>query len=173
MNRFALTLILTLTASAASADLRPPPRHLQAVADPSMIVMDRGAKLEVFPTKRATTRMDSARRTLVHDVTMASQDAPIGPTELGVVFNHAMQQQGYITGEISFKVKSGRPFSGSAALYPNLKKIISPSTYVVNARTPDEFIKVLKRLQARTDLEWVEPTVTYGATSASAKPAGP
>jgi hypothetical protein len=29
------------------------------------------------------------------------------------------------------------------------------AVYIVNARTPAEFVKLLKRLQARTDLEWV------------------
>ena len=32
----------------------------------------------------------------------------------------------------------------------------------MNTRTPAEFMAVLKRLQARSDLEWVEPTVIYG-----------
>jgi len=48
-------------------------------------------------------------------------------------------------------------------LYPGLKKITNPEVYVVNARTPAEFMAVLKRLQARGDLEWVEPTVIYGS----------
>jgi hypothetical protein len=29
-----------------------------------------------------------------------------------------------------------------------------PEVYVVNARTPAEFMAVLKRLQGRSDLEW-------------------
>ncbi len=86
----------------------------------------------------------------------------VGPGQLGVVFNHAMQQQGYITGEISFQVKGGRPFSGNPSLYPGLKQITTPAVYVVNARTPAEFVRLVKRLQARADLDWVEPTVTYG-----------
>lgn len=67
----------------------------------------------------------------------------------------------------------GGTFTGNATLYPRLKQIVKPGVYVVNARTPAELVKLLMRLQARTDLEWVEPTVTYGPTSSPAKPAAP
>lgn len=162
MNRIMLSLAFVLLVGPVHAQLQPPTRLLQPITDPSMIVMDRGAKLEVFPTKRATPYLDSSGRRVMHHVSRASATAPFGPQQLGVVFNHAMQAQGYITGEIAFKVKGGKAFSGSTALYPGLKKITNPAVYVVNARTPAEFISVLKRLQARPDLEWVEPTVNYG-----------
>jgi hypothetical protein len=135
-----------------------------------MVVIDRGAKLEVLPSKRATQTADSSGVRVVHRVTASSTSAPIGPDQLGVVYNHAMQQQGYITGEIAFKVKNGHVFSGSSASYPRLKQLTKSAVYIVNARTPAEFIKVLKRLQARSDLEWVEPTVTYGVESAPVSP---
>jgi len=163
MERVIFAVILALAGNVALADLRPPQRTLQPITDPTMVVMDRGSKLEIFPAERATPSLDSSGRTVIHHVTVASASTPIGPHQLGVVFNHAMQQQGYITGEIAFKVKDGHTFSGSPALYPGLKEITKPAVYVVNARTPAEFIKVLKRLQARSDLEWVEPTVIYGA----------
>lgn len=166
MNRLTLTLAFALLATnTAVGDLHAPARTLQPVTDPSMVVVDRGSKLEIFPTKRASPVIDPATRAVIHHVTaVASSSTPIGPFQLGVVFNHALQQQGYITGEIAFKVKSGRGFSGSASLYPGLKLIVTPAVYVVYARTPAEFIAVLKRLQARSDLDWVEPTVTYGPT---------
>ena len=162
MNRFIMALVISLAASTALADLRPPPRTLQPISDPAMVVMDRGAKLEVLPTKRATQTVDSTGVKVVHRVTAASASTPIGPSQLGVVYNHAMQAQGYITGEIAFQVKGGHPFTGPSTLYPGLKQIKAHGVYVVNARTPGEFIKVLKRLQARSDMEWVEPTVEYG-----------
>ncbi len=170
MNRLLIALISVLMTGTAVAELPPPQRTLQPVTDPSMVVMDRGAKLEVFPTKRAIATADSSGAGVVHHVISASASAPIGPHQLGVVFNHAMQQHGYITGEIAFKVKDGRPFSGSLTSYPGLKQITKPAVYVVNARTPGEFIKILKRLQARSDLEWVEPTVTYGLKLAPVSP---
>ena len=164
MNRFIISLVLSLAVGPACAALQPPTRTLHPVTDASMVVTDRGAKLEVFPNKRAMPQADATGRVTVHRVVAASARSMIGPTQLGVVFNHAMQEQGYISGEIAFQMKSGLKLSGlSAALYPGLKKITNPEVYVVNARTPAEFIAVLKRLQARNDLAWVEPTVTYGS----------
>ena len=164
MNRLILTVICALAVvGPVRADLQAPTRILQPVTDPLMVLIDRGAKLEVLPMKRATVHADGAGRAVVHHVAPASADASIGPHQLGVVFNHALQQQGYISGEIAFKMKAGHSATTlSHSLYPGLEKITNPDVYVVNARTPAEFMTILKRLQGRSDLEWVEPTVTYG-----------
>lgn len=163
MNKIIIAMALGILAFPAAAELTAPARTLAPVNDPTMVVMDRGAKLEVLPTRRVVTTTDRNGRAVANSVTTAGANSPIGAKNLGVVFNHAMQQQGYISGEIAFQMKPGLKLAGfSAALYPGLKKITTPEVYVVNARTPSEFIAVLKRLQARNDLEWVEPTVTYG-----------
>jgi hypothetical protein len=168
MNRFLILLVLAMGIGPVWAGLPPPTRTLQPVTDPSMVVMDRGAKLEIFPTQRAVSQSDSNGREIVHRVVIASADSAISSLQLGVVFNHAMQQQGYISGEIAFKMKAGLKLSGfRSSFYPGLKKITNPEVYVVNARTPAEFMSVLKRLQARGDLEWVEPTVIYGPSKTS------
>jgi hypothetical protein len=164
MDRCIVVLVLALAFGSVHAELRPPARNIRAVTDSSMIVMDRGARLEVFPAKRAMLRAEVTGQSAAHQVVSASASSPIGPTQLGVVFNHATQQQGYITGEIAFKMKAGHTADGlSPSQYPGLTRITEPAVYVVKARTPAEFVKLTKRLQARTDVEWVEPTVTYGA----------
>ena len=167
MKRSLLLLIAALLVTGpALADLRPPERTLQPVTDPSMVVLDRGAKLEVLATERATATVDSSGLRVLQHRIVASTGAAIGPNQLGVVFNHAMQARGYITGEITFKAKSGQIFTTqNPQLYPGLKVIVAPSVYAVTTRTPAEFIRVLKRLQARPDIEWVEPTVTYETTA--------
>jgi hypothetical protein len=163
MNRLIASVILLLAMAESHAQLQPPARTIQSVANPANVIMDRGAKLEIFPTQRAVPQSDSVGREVIHRVMTASAESAIGPLQLGVVFNHAMQQQGYISGEIAFKMKAGLKLSGfSASSYPGLKKITSPEVYVVKTRTPAEFMAVLKRLQGRDDLEWVEPTVIYG-----------
>jgi hypothetical protein len=163
MNRLLLSIALVFLVCPAYADLTAPVRMVAPITDPTMVVVDRGAKLELFPMKRAVPTTDSAGRAVMHHVVRASADAAIGPHQLGVVFNHSMQQQGYISGEIVFKIKVGHTAdSFSSSLFPGLKKITNPEVYVVNARTPAEFLKVFKRLQARSDLEWVEPSVIYG-----------
>ena len=168
MNRFIISIFFALVVGSVHAELQPPGRTIQPVTDASMVVMDRGAKLEIFPTKRATAAFDSSGRIVAQHVTAASANSTIGPHRLGVVFNHALQQRGYITGEIAFKMKVGQTaIDFEPTLYPGLKKITSPEVYVVNTRTPAEFMRVMKRLQARQDLEWVEPTVTYAPTESA------
>ena len=163
MMRYAYPLIFLIIAFPIGAQIQSSPHKLQVVADPAMLVLDRGARLEVIPAKRAIPKHQGSGRLVVHKVINASPGDGIGAARLGVVFNHAMQQQGYISGEITFKLKAGTSAAGIRAVgYPGLKKITSPEVYVVNARNPAEFIRVLKELQARADLEWVEPTVVYG-----------
>ncbi len=164
MRSLALCLMFLLATGSALAQLQVPPRSGQRVADPAMVVVDRGTTLEVLATKRATPRTDVSGRVVSHHVVTASATSPIGSRQLGVVFNHSMQQQGFISGEISFKLKEGYTADLlSPAQYPGLKRIAEPAVYVVNARTPLEFIQVLKRLQARPEVEWVEPVVSYTA----------
>jgi hypothetical protein len=162
MNRFTVALILFVAVGRAHAELVPPPHTVQPVADPSMVVMDRGAKLEVLATKRATPEADGSGRIVAHHLAEAKPSDTISAHRLGVVFNHALQQQGYITGEIVFKMKAGHEATAlPASLYPGLQKVTDPQVYAVTARSATEFLALVKRLQARADLEWVEPTVTY------------
>lgn len=166
MKRLILSLSMLLATAIAVAQLRAPERVLAQVIDPSMVVVDRGSKLEVLAMKRAVPQPDATGRVVMYQVNAATAD-PISPLHMGVVFNHAMQQQGYITGEITIKLKLGHSVAAlKSAQYPGLKRITNPEVYVVDARTPIEFLKLLKSLQARSDLEWVEPTVIYGPAAA-------
>jgi hypothetical protein len=168
MQRLIIFLFLAVAASPLYAQLKPPARAIAPVGDPSMVVMDRGAKLEILPSKRAIPQMDASGHVVAHDIKSANSNAAMGPQQLGVVFDHARQEQGYITGEIAFKLKAGHNVSGfDRSLYPGLQKVTNPEVYVVTARTPSEFLSVLRRLQARKDLEWVEPTITYGPAAHS------
>ena len=166
MYRPVVFIILALVSSVSSAQLQPLPRVIQNVSDPSMVIDDRGTKLEVLPTTRAVQQAASPGKEVVRSVFAASQSSPISLQQLGVVFNHAMQVQGYITGEIAFKMKDGVQATDrlDAASYPGLAKLTNPNVYLVVARTPTEFVELVKRLQSRTDMEWVEPIVTYGGS---------
>ena len=157
-------VMLTLVCSSGFAQLQPTPRVVQKVPDPSMMIDDRGSKLEVLPTMRAVQQLSTSGKQVVHSVFPASESEPISPQRLGMVFNHAMQVQGYITGEIAFKMKDGLQATDrlDTASYPGLAKLTTPNIYLVVARTPSEFVELVKRLQGRPDMEWVEPMVTYG-----------
>jgi len=164
MYRIAIFIILAVAGTASYAQLQATPRVIQTVSDPRMVIDDRGAKLEVLPTRRAAQQMASSGKQVVHSVFAASQSEPISPQQLGVVFNYAMQVQGYITGEIAFKMKDGVQATDrlDPASYPGLAKLTNPNVYLVAARTPSEFVELVRRLQGRNDMEWVEPMVTYG-----------
>src|SRR5215467_15349019 len=162
-----LFLGLTLVATASVAHIAPP-HPVTPVANPTMVIDDRGSLLEVLATQRAVPQVSAPGRQVVHAVAPASPMAPIGPRELGVVFNHAKQVQGYITGEIAFKMKDGVPPAGfDAASYPGFAKRAGPDVYLVVAGTPGEYVRLVKRLQTRSDLEWVEPVVIYGPSQAA------
>ncbi|MGH8228133.1 MAG: hypothetical protein ACREU3_09575 [Steroidobacteraceae bacterium] len=165
MPRLVLAMLTVLAANAALAQLKAPTRELSPVANQAMTINDRGAQLEVLPTQRAIPQVDPTRRRTIHRLVRASASSPIGPATLGVVYNHAMQEAGVITGEITFQVKGGHAFSGSPAQYPGLRLITRPAVYAVYARTPAEFIQLMRTLKGRSDLAWVEPTVIYGSLS--------
>src|SRR4051812_45132572 len=99
-RRFSL-VALGITACGCVAQLRPIPRTFRSVENPSLVIDDRGSRLEVFPTKRAKLEISRSGRTVYH-VLPRDASAPISPKELGVVFNHAMQVEGYINGEVAF-----------------------------------------------------------------------
>ena len=164
MCRLFVFSLCALVSAAGYAQLHPTPRVIQKISDLTMVIDDRGAKLEVIPTSRAVQTMASSGKQIIHSVFPASESAPISPRQLGVVFNHAMQVQGYITGEIALKMKNGTQATEvlDPASYPGLVKLTNPNVYLVVARTPGEFVDLVKRLQGRADMEWVEPVVTYG-----------
>jgi hypothetical protein len=162
MNRVVISAFLLFAASGAEAQLQIPPQTARPVADASMVIMDRGSQLEILPTSRAVPKDQSNGGVSRHRVVRMAVNAPINAAQLGVVFNHAMQQEGYFTGEIAFKMKAGEG-TANLGLQRSLKKLGSSDAYVTRARTPKEFISLLKSLQNRSDLEWVEPTIIYGA----------
>ena len=164
MYRLAISALIFLINTACLAQIKPTPRMMKDVADENMVINDRGSKLELLPTLRATEELSASKERKIRSVFKTSQSAPINAKQLGVVFNHAMQVQGYITGEISFKLKDTLQAVDwpDKSSYPGLAKLTGPNTYLVVARTPSEFVKLTKQLQARTDMEWVEPIVNYG-----------
>src|SRR5262249_54296755 len=98
----ALVAALALQAAPSFAQLPAPSQSSQQVRDPAMVVVDRGQKLEMFATLRASPEVMSGGRVVAHRVNVARADAPFGPKALGVVYNHTLQVQGFLTGEVTF-----------------------------------------------------------------------
>ena len=164
MYRFAIFVTFMVTAYGCIGQIQPRVRALQQVADSNMVINDRGSQLEVLPTKRAAPTVSKKSNRMVYQVATTNASAAVSPKQLGVVFNHAMQLQGYINGEIVFRFKDDLrlPSNFDVDSYPNFAKLTEPNVYLVVARSPIEFVQLVKRLQERTDVEWVEPMVIYG-----------
>lgn len=167
-----ITLGLLGCTPPTDAQIVPYVRAKPAVADATQVFEDRGQRLEIFPTLRATPAVVPGKPAVQHKVAVAGENMPIGPGNLGVVFNHALQVQGYLTGEIAFKPKGeGPPVGFDASSYPGLSKLSNPNTWVVVASTPGEFLALFNRLKARGDLDWVEAVVVYGSAPHRVPPA--
>ena len=163
MNRPTLLMLLLVVHGTCFAQVQIPAVVAQEVTDPSLVIKDRGSKLEVLANKRATARKVSSGKSVLA-VYAASKSQAINPQQLGVVFNHSLNLEAYITGQIAFKMKGELQADGDfdPLSYPGLTKLTNPNVYLVVASTPSEFVALVSRLKARTDLEWVEPIVTYG-----------
>ena len=170
MRRLVLVFALTFACGAGPARAQMPiaPRMVQPVVDPTMIVEDRGQKLEIFPTVRASPELASNGRTVLQRLSAADVATVLGPRSLGVVYNHTLGAQGFVTGEITFKPRGDAlPADMTPDAHPGLVKVVNPNVYEVVARTPAELMSLLTALKARTDLEWVELFVHYGVTANS------
>ena len=157
-----LAFLFAALSTDSCAQIRAPSSAQRVVADQANVIMDRGAMLELLPSQRvvSVTAADGKPR---YSVTTAAPTSGINSMQMGLIFNHALQQTGVISGEISFQLKLGSTVSGwSESEFPGLRLIVKPDVYVVNTRTPEEFMAVLKRLQGSVDVTWVEPTIRYG-----------
>lgn len=171
----ALATMVALLGCAATTDAQivPRARAAQAVVDPTLVFEDRGQKLEIYSRLRAAAVVTGGGA-VQHKLSAAAEGAPLGPLSLGVVFNHALQVQGYLTGEITFKPRAeGLPADMDTASHPGLAKLTNPNIHVVVATSPREFVALLQRLKARADLEWVEAVVVYGMAADAAAPLAP
>ena len=134
------------------------------LADESVVVMDRGSTLDVYLAPRVTLQAAAVGRQTIKAVTRTSAISSIGPRQRAVVFNRDIQQYGYITGEISFALKSavGATPSWFASFAPKIARLGHLNLYVVNAGSVSEFVQSMSLLSENADVDWVEPIVTYG-----------
>lgn len=148
------------------AQIVPSIQKPQAVANEALVFEDRGQRLEIYSGLRASAEKAAGTGAVQRRLSKAAEGAAMSPQSLGVLFNHALQTPGFLTGEIAFKPKGdGLPADISAAGYPGLVKITNPHVYVVVGSTPHEFLQLLRRLKSRSDLEWVEAVVIYDAAT--------
>ena len=83
MRRFASFIAcgLMLYAAAAAGQTTLPTRADRPIADKSMVITDRGQKLEVYPTFRAKPELSGSH--VRYRVSSTDADSPVGSTDMG------------------------------------------------------------------------------------------
>jgi hypothetical protein len=156
-----IIILITSLSLTATAQIRPPARQVVAVVNPDMVIEDRGAKLEIYPERRLDLLKSSEGMAVMQErSTRATSTTPFSGRP-ALAFNHAYQQYGYVTGEVTFKFKSGVSRPSLSSVAPGARKVGNLDMFVVVATSPTELVALVERLKARTDLQWVEPTVKY------------
>ena len=162
--RTAATWLACLVAVPCFGQIRAQTVAPTKLADESVVVMDRGSTLDVYLAPRVTLQAAAVGRQTIKAVTRTSATSSMGPSDRGVVFNRDIQQYGYISGEISFALKSVVRAAPSwvQSFAPKIKRLGDLNLYVVNAGSVSEFVQTMSLLSANADVEWVEPIVIYG-----------
>jgi hypothetical protein len=159
-----LCLALFISASPwAGSQITPAPRTSVEIKNPQQVVEVQGAAIEVFPERRVTVQSFASGREVMRETAQTAGSAPLVESDGVLIYNHAYHAYGYATGEISFKFKAGKtPVSPLPAVqFPGFRRLGNLNAYVVYARTPVEFIELYRRLQERSDIEWVVPNIEY------------
>jgi len=162
-NTRAIVLLINLifACSTVYAQMSAPNVSPAIVAPPSndMILETKGGKLEVLLNQRAIPTANRSR----FNIEKNDNNDNFSTKNLGIVYNHSLKMKGFLTGEISFKIKNGTQISSlSNANLSGAKLLVPPDVYVINANNGKELIGIFKWLASSPAIEWVEPFVIYG-----------
>jgi len=160
----AIFLLLSISSAVANAQVIPMPSPaskaaVRAVKDSAMVIQPGRARIEIFPTQRVEMMTDRAG-TRVMTEKAANAGAILTADQPVLIFNHAYQQFGYATGEIAFKFKGIKTLDSVKASVPGAEAV-GNQFYVVVVQTPEAILRVTNQLKARSDIDWVIPTVRY------------
>jgi len=139
----------------------------QAIQDPQMVISGPN-KLELLPTSRAVPQPSQGNfATPIFSIITTSANAPITNTQLAVAYNHALNTTVFLTGEVSFKLKTGASLSALQADLQSVinvspKLLVSPSVYILNATSPAQIVNLTNQLKASSAVEWAEAAVILG-----------
>jgi len=152
-----------LAAPWALSQISSTPQAPLEIKNPQQVVDVQGAAVEVFPERRVTVQSFASGREVMRETAQTASSAPLDESGGVLVYNHAYQAYGYATGEISFKFKADKTPASPlpASQYPGFRRLGNLNAYAVYARNPVEFIELYRRLEARSDIEWVVPFIEY------------
>lgn len=133
--------------------------------DPAWTVQHSRSAVELVPTLRVNLQTAEPTRPSALQVRRANaSDRDLGDASQAVVFNHAMQGYGALTGEISFRVAAGTDGAQLAAVagLRQAQRIGLSDYWVGRTDSPQALRDSLLRLRATpgvVDAQWV---VIYG-----------
>lgn len=162
-HRFLFAALIVSASPWATSQITLTPRTPVEIKNPQQVLEVQGAAIEVFPERRVTVQSFTSGREVMRETAQTADSAPLDESDGVLVYNHAYQAYGYATGEISFKFKAGKSPASPlpAAQYPGFRRLGNLNAYVIYARNPVEFIELYRRLEERSDIEWVVPYIEY------------
>ena len=139
----------------------------RSIQDPQMVISG-PSKLELLPTSRAVLQPSEGNfATPIFSIITTSANASITNTQLAVAYSHALNTTVFLTGEVSFKLKTGASLSAlqtdlQAVINVSPKLLVSPSVYIFNATSPAQIVNLTNQLKASSAVEWAEAAVILG-----------
>jgi len=135
-------------------------KQQRAVQDPSMVIEDRGTKLEVLPTLRAIQVDAAPERKIVRSAASAALSPSAG---FGIIRNHTRGVDAVYTGEIAFQAKQTLDLEHGTewSELPGIRKLTQTNVYLVTATSPQEFVRLTKLIATKPEVDWVQPVVLY------------
>lgn len=162
-HRILSLLVLVPALSALAQPIEPPRRVLIAPeAQSEWTILRSASPIELLPELRIRVAPPTGgQRVQKLDIKRSSAQEPsINLGQYGVVFNHAMQAYGALTGEVSFRADgpAAADVAAQAAGLKNLVRMGSSDYYVGHAHSPEQLRDALQRLRALPsvqDAQWV------------------
>ena len=139
----------------------------QAIQDPQMVINGPN-RLELLPTNRAVPQPSQGNfATPIFSIISTGANAPITNTQLAVAYNHALNTTVFLSGEVSFKLKTGASLSSlqkdlQAVISVSPQLLVSPNVYIFNATSPSQIVNLTNQLKASSAVEWAEAAVILG-----------
>jgi len=142
----------------------------QPIKDQAMVITGDN-QLEVLPNSRAIPQTNQATQPSsnipYYRLIQTNAAAPINNKQLGIAYDHALNKTVFLTGEVSFKLKTGASLNtvltglqGANTSAPSL--LVPPNIYVFYATTPQQIVSLTNQLKASSLVDWADAYVLNG-----------
>ena len=142
----------------------------QDIQDPKMVISGIN-QLELMPSNRAVPQTNQPNQGNVNAPTFSiittTTTAPISNMQLAVAYDHTLNTRVFLTGEVTFKLKTGFSLSSLQTSLQSITNatpslLVAPNVYVFYATSPKQIVTLSNQLKASSAVEWVEVYVIHG-----------